>query len=85
MLEILGTIGANVLSFPGILGLAFGMATRRPWLAAVMGGLVGVVETLLFAQWSVANIEMMELVTAIIVGILAGCLGCAIRLKGSTV
>ncbi len=85
MLELLGTIGGNVLSLPGILGLALGMMTRKLWLGATMGGIVGVFETLVFAHWQFANVEMIELIIAIIVGILAGTVGTAIRLKGATV
>ncbi len=85
MLEILGTIGGNVLSLPGILGLALGMMTRKLWLGAVMGGVIGVLETLVFAGWSFAHVEMLELVIAIIVGVCAGSLGTAIRRKGATV
>lgn len=85
MLDILGTIGGNILSLPGILGLALGMMTRRLWLGAVMGGVVGVIETLIFAHWQFAQIETLELLIAIVVGICAGSLGTAIRLKGATV
>ncbi len=85
MLDILGTIGGNILSLPGILGLALGMMTRRLWLGAVMGGLVGVMETLIFAHWQFANVEMLELMIAVVVGLCAGSLGTAIRLKGTTV
>ncbi|QGX96984.1 hypothetical protein EI983_01325 [Roseovarius faecimaris] len=85
MLELLGTIGGNILSLPGILGLAFGMMTRQLWLAALIGGLVGVVETLVFADMSFANVTTVELVISILVGVAAGCLGCAIRRKGATV
>lgn len=83
MLDILGTIGGNVLSLPGILGLALGMMTRRLWLGAVMGGLVGVIETLLFAGFQFAHIEAVELIIAIVVGVCAGSLGTLIRLKGA--
>jgi hypothetical protein len=85
MLNILGTIAGNILSFPGILGLAFGMMTRNFVLATVVGGLVGVVETLLFAGFSFANVEILELFVAVLVGMAAGALGCAIRFKGTTV
>lgn len=84
MLELLGTIGANIISLPGILGLALGMMTRNPILGAVMGGLVGVLETFIFAHWSFANVETIELVIAVIVGLCAGTLGSAIRIKGTT-
>ncbi|WP_170401859.1 hypothetical protein [Ruegeria arenilitoris] len=84
MLELLGTIGANIISLPGILGLALGMMTRRVWLGALMGGLVGVIETLLFAHWSFANVETIEILIAVVVGLCAGSLGSAIRIKGTT-
>ncbi|WP_170326576.1 hypothetical protein [Ruegeria arenilitoris] len=84
MLELLGTIGANIISLPGILGLALGMMTRRVWLGALMGGVVGVIETLLFAHWSFANIETIEILIAVVVGLCAGSLGSAIRIKGTT-
>lgn len=84
MLEILGTIGANVISLPGILGLALGMMTRRVWLGALMGGLVGVAETLIFAHGSFANVQTIELLIAVVVGLCAGSLGSAIRIKGTT-
>ncbi|WP_170474216.1 hypothetical protein [Ruegeria arenilitoris] len=85
MLDILGTIGGNVLSLPGILGLALGMMTRKLWLGALMGGVVGVIETLIFAGWQLAHVETLELVIAIVVGVCAGSIGTAIRLKGATV
>ncbi|MCG7519975.1 hypothetical protein [Ruegeria sp. Ofav3-42] len=85
MLEILGTIGANVISLPGILGLALGMMTRRVWLGALMGGLVGVAETLIFAHGSFTNVQTIELLIAVVVGLCAGSLGSAIRIKGATV
>ncbi|NVO56758.1 hypothetical protein HW561_13275 [Rhodobacteraceae bacterium B1Z28] len=84
MLDFLGTIGGNVLGLPGILGLALGMMTRRLWLGAVMGGLVGVLETLLFAGWQFAHVGTLELMIAIAVGVCAGTLGSVIRLKGAT-
>lgn len=85
MLEILGTIAGNVLSLPGIVGLAVGMTTRSLGLAAVLGALVGVAETLIFAKFDLSHIGVMELVVAILVGIAAAAVGCAIRRKGATV
>ena len=85
MLNLLGTIAGNVLSLPGILGLALGMMTRNYVVATALGGLVGVVVTLLFAGFSFANVEMLELVVAVLVGVAAGTVGCAIRIKGTTV
>ncbi len=84
-LDLLGTIGGNVLSFPGILGLALGMMTRNWVLAAVMGGIVGVLETVLFAGFSFSAIDPIDMAIAIVVGVLAGSLGCAVRHKGATV
>ncbi|WP_424831494.1 hypothetical protein [Ruegeria sp.] len=85
MLDILGTIGGNILSLPGILGLALGMMTKRLWLGAVMGGVIGVLETLVFAGWRFSQIEPLELIIAIVVGVCAGSLGTLIRRKGATV
>ncbi len=85
MLDLLGTIGGNVLGLPGILGLALGMMTRKLWLGALMGGVVGVLETLIFAGWQFAHVETLELIVAIIVGLCAGTVGTAVRLKGATV
>lgn len=85
MLNFLGTVGGNVLSLPGILGLALGMMTRNIALATSMGGIVGVLETLVFAKFQFANVEMLELVIAVCVGMAAGALGCGIRIKGTTV
>ena len=84
MLDILGTIGGSVLSFPGILGLALGMMTRNFFVGAALGGIVGVVETFIFANFQLENIGALELVIAIAVGVLAGIVGCAIRTKGTT-
>ena len=61
------------------------MMTRNLLLAAVLGALIGVAESMIFAGFSFANIEMMELVVSIVIGILAACVGCAIRLRGATV
>ncbi|WP_282151973.1 hypothetical protein [Ruegeria atlantica] len=85
MLEILGTIGANVISLPGILGLALGMMTRRIWLGALMGGIVGVLATFVFAHGSFATVDTFELLVAIGIGLCAGSVGSAIRIKGATV
>ena len=85
MLNLLGTIAGNILSLPGILGLALGMTTRNPVLASIMGALVGLAETMIFADFAMSNVEMLELVISVGVGLLAGALGCAIRIKGTTV
>lgn len=85
MLNLLGTIAGNILSLPGILGLAVGLTTRNIILAAILGGAVGIGETLIFAKFQMANVEMLDLVVAVAVGILAGAVGCGIRRKGTTV
>ncbi|WP_170349935.1 MULTISPECIES: hypothetical protein [Ruegeria] len=85
MLELLGTIGANIISLPGILGLALGMMTRRLWLGGLMGAVVGVLETVIFAHWNFANVSMVELLIAVVIGLCAGTLGSVIRIKGATV
>lgn len=85
ILDLLGTIGANVLSLPGILGLGLGMMTRNWILASIMGGIVGVLEPLLFAGFNFSQVGMFDMAVAVIVGILAGSLGCAIRHRGATV
>lgn len=82
MLNFVGILGAKVLSFPGILGLAAGMTTRSFMLAAIMGAMVGVIESLLFADWNLAAVKPLELFLGVAVGICAGFLGCAIRRKG---
>ncbi len=85
MLEFLGTIGANIISLPGILGLALGMMTRRLWLGGLMGAVVGVFETVIFAHWSFANVQTSDLLISVVIGLCAGTLGSVIRIKGATV
>ncbi|WP_425038628.1 hypothetical protein [Primorskyibacter sp. S187A] len=80
MLELLGTIGGNVLSLPGILGLAVGMMTRNIVLAAILGGVVGLGEAFLFG-----DLAAMELGVSVLVGVIAASLGSLIRRKGATV
>ena len=85
MLDLLGTIGGNVLSLPGLLGLALGMTTRNWMLGAALGGFVGVAETLIFAGFQLSHVEVLELLVAVGVGVLAGAVGSGIRIKGTTV
>ena len=85
MLEILGTIAGNVLSLPGVLGLGLGLMTRSLGVAAILGGLVGVAEAMIFAGFNFGNVGAMEMVISILVGMVAGSIGCAIRRKGATV
>lgn len=85
MLDLLGTIGGNVLSLPGILGLALGMTTRNVSLGAAFGGLVGILETFIFVGFKLGSIDVFELVVAVAVGLAAGSLGSLIRIKGTTV
>lgn len=85
MLELVGTIAGNILSLPGILGLAAGLLTRNLILAAILGGLVGLFEALTFAGFSFSGLEGLETTISILTGILFGTLGSAIRRKGATV
>ena len=85
MLELLGTIAGNVLSLPGILGLALGMMTRNIAVGAVLGGLVGVFEALVFSGFSFAGVGGLEITISILVGIVFGSLGTLIRRGGATV
>ena len=85
MLDLIGTIGGNALNLTGILGLALGLMTRNWIVAAVLGALVGLAETMVFAGFDFAKVEAMETTIAILVGALAGLVGCAIRRKGTTV
>lgn len=85
MLEFVGTIAGNVLSLPGILGLALGLLTRNLAIGAALGGIVGLLEALTFAGFSLANVDTLEIVISIVVGICFGSLGVAIRRKGATV
>lgn len=84
-LDLLGTIGGNVLSLPGILGLAAGMMTRNWVLAGFLGAAIGVVETFLFAGFQVSEINLIDLFIAVLIGVFASSVGCAIRHKGATV
>ena len=85
MLEILGTIAGNVLSLPGILGLALGMTTRRLPVGIMLGILVGVAKTYVFAAMSSGTIEIFELEIAMGVGAVFGALGTMVRRIGATV
>lgn len=85
MLEILGTIGGNILSLPGILGLAIGMMTRNVGLAAILGGVIGIFETLILTGFDFSKVEILDLSIAICVGIAAGLMGSGIRRIGASV
>ncbi len=85
MLEILGSIAGNFLSLPGVLGLTLGLLTRRLVLAALVGGLVGVSEAMIFVQFDFANITGLEMSIGVLVGIFAGTVGSLIRRKGTKV
>ncbi len=84
-LDFLGTVGGNILSLPGIVGLALGMMTRRWLVAALLGVGIGVLETLIFNAFSFSAINPYDLAIAMVVGICAALMGCAIRHKGATV
>ncbi len=81
MLILLGTIAGNILSLPGILGVAVGMMTRSIAIGAVLGGCVGLLEVAAFAQFG----DGLEVVISVLVGVVAGCIGTFIRRKGATV
>lgn len=85
MLNLLGTIGGNVLSLPGILGLALGMTTRNWMIGAGLGAAVGIIETFVFAGFKFAEINALELGIAVVVGMAAGAMGTGIRIIGTTV
>ena len=85
MLELFGTIAGNILSLPGIVGLALGMCTRNLAVAAVLGALIGVIETYIFAGGSLTAANPMEFGVAVLVGVVFATLGCLIRRKGATV
>lgn len=82
-LDFLGTVGSNVIGFPGILGLAFGMMTRNWILACLAGAAVGVAQTLIFGDRTV--LMAYEMTIAVVVGMIYGTIGCAIRHKGATI
>ncbi|SFL76294.1 hypothetical protein [Shimia aestuarii] len=85
MLNFLGTIAGNILGLAGILGFTLGLMTRNLFLAAGLGAVVGFVETMGFAGFDMAKVETLDLIIAIGVGLMAGALGCAVRVKGTTV
>ncbi|PKQ10495.1 MAG: hypothetical protein CVT70_19380 [Alphaproteobacteria bacterium HGW-Alphaproteobacteria-1] len=87
MLDLVGTIGANVLGLPGILGVSLGLMTRNWILAAVMGATVGLIAPILLGASHATNVAvpLSEHAIGIAIGMLAGLLGCAIRHKGATV
>ncbi|GGH24846.1 hypothetical protein SAMN05444007_103334 [Cribrihabitans marinus] len=84
-LDFLGTVGGNILSLPGIVGLALGMATRNWIVAVILGAGIGVVQMLLFGGMRPTHATFPEYAIAIAVGIAAALVGCAIRHKGATV
>lgn len=86
-LDLLGTIGASVLGLPGIIGVAIGMATRKWLLAAGLGGLVGLLAPMVLGGSHSTHVAItpMEYAISILIGLLAGLVGCMIRHKGATV
>ena len=85
MLELLGTIAGNILSLPGVLGLAMGLMTRNLAVGAGLGGIVGLIEAFAFAGFSTAGLDGLETAISVIVGLVFGSLGTAIRRKGAMV
>lgn len=84
-LDFLGTVGGNILGLPGLVGLALGMMTRNWVLAVVMGVGIGVIETLLFNDLHLAEFNLYDIAIAVMIGVMASLVGCAIRHKGATV
>lgn len=87
MLDLLGTIGGSILGLPGILGTAIGMSTRNWALAGALGGAVGIASPVLLGGSHSTQVAVtpLEYGMALVVGVLAGLVGCAIRRKGATV
>ena len=85
ILDFLGTVGGNILGLPGLVGLALGMMTRNWALAVVMGIGIGVIATLLFNDFSLAETNAYDVAIAVMIGVMASLVGCAIRHKGATV
>lgn len=87
LLDLLGTIGASVLGLPGIVGVGVGMATRKWWLAAIIGGIVGLLAPMVLggSHSTEVAITQIEYTVSILIGIIAGVVGCAIRHKGAAV
>ncbi|WP_375174171.1 hypothetical protein [Pseudooceanicola sp.] len=84
-LDFLGTVGGNILSLPGIVGVGLGMMTRKWTLAVILGVLIGIIETLLFNDFNLAGTNVYDAAIAIVIGVMASLVGCAIRRKGATV
>ncbi len=87
ILDFLGTIGGSILGLPGILGVALGMTTRNWILAACMGGLVGLLSPMVLggSHSTHVAVSVPEYVISIVIGVMAGLVGSAIRHKGATV
>ncbi|MGC8201338.1 hypothetical protein ACP2AV_01410 [Aliiroseovarius sp. PTFE2010] len=84
-LDFLGTVGGNVLGLPGLVGLALGMMTRNWVLAVIMGIGIGAIQSLLFSDFQLAESNIYDVGIAVLIGVLASLVGCAIRHKGATV
>lgn len=84
-LDFLGTVGGNVLSLPGIVGVALGMMTRNWLIAGVLGAMIGVVQVVLFHHFRLDEIFAYDLVIAVAVGMVFATIGCAIRRRGALV
>ena len=86
-LDLLGTIGGSILGLPGILGVALGMTTRKWAIGAGLGGMIGVLAPLVLGGSHSTHVPVtaMEYTISIIIGLIAGLAGCAIRRKGATV
>ncbi|MCB1341971.1 MAG: hypothetical protein KDK24_13090 [Pseudooceanicola sp.] len=87
MLDLLGTIGGSILGLPGILGMALGMATRNWALAAGLGAAIGLLTPILLGGSHSTHVPIttIEYVVSVLIGTIAGLVGCAVRRKGATV
>ena len=87
ILDLLGTIGAAALGLPGILGVGLGMTSRNPIVGAALGGIVGVASPFVLggSHSTEVPITPLEYGIALLIGVMAGLVGCAIRRKGAKV
>lgn len=87
ILDLLGTIGAAALGLPGILGVGLGMTSRNPIVGAALGGIVGVASPFVLggSHSTEVPITTLEYGIALLIGVMAGLVGCAIRRKGAKV
>ncbi|PRY86145.1 hypothetical protein [Donghicola tyrosinivorans] len=87
VLDLVGTIGGAVLGLPGLVGIAFGMMTRKPLVALVLGAAVGVLAPVLLGGSHSTDVPIttLEMAISVVIGVLAAQVGCVIRRRGATV